>query len=465
MEQLLGEVALERPQHASRLAKHVLAQLACMGSHTVTGLLSTCGDQFVDWSAHYRLYERERADPQRLFDVVRSQVCALHQGPIVAALDDTRLPKSGRKVHGARYTRDPMGPPFHVNFIRAQRFLQTSAAIAGDDGQARMIPVDWVHAPAPPKPGRKATREERAAYRDQWRLSRIGAVGAQRIAELRRWINEHDDPARRLWTVVDGSFCNSAVLKALPDNTTLVGRVRSDAKLYHLPDQQPARGRRRVYGLRAPTPEQVRQDDAFAWQDVEVFFGGKRRRLRAKRLGPVRWRPAGKEHDLQLIVIAPTSYRLCEHGTLLYRDPAYLLCTDPDAPLHDVIQHYIWRWDIEANFRDEKTLLGVGDAQVRTPAACQNVTAVAVAAYAMLLVAAERCQAQGTPVLHLPRPKWQRGTPRRATTMTLIQNLRNELWAQSIHFSSFVSNTPSNTKPEKCTIPLDSAVLYASRYS
>ena len=49
--------------------------------------------------------------------------------------------------------------------------------------------------------------------------------------------------------------------------------------------------------------------------------------------------------------------------------------------------------------------------------------------------------------------------------MTLIQNLRNELWAQSIHFSSFVSNTPSNTKPEKCTIPLDSAVLYASRYS
>ena len=78
MEQLLGMVALERPQHASRLAKHVLAQLACMGSHTVTGLLSVCGEQFVDWSAHYRLYERERADPQRLFDVLRAQVCAMH---------------------------------------------------------------------------------------------------------------------------------------------------------------------------------------------------------------------------------------------------------------------------------------------------------------------------------------------------------------------------------------------------
>lgn len=462
MAQLLEEAALERPRHAPRLARHALAHLVCLGSHTITGLLGVCGEQFRDWSAHYRLYERGRADPQRLFEVARAHVCALQPGPLVAALDDTRVPKTGKKIHGARYMRDPMGPPFHVNFVRAQRFVQTSMAVAGEDGQARLIPVDWAHAPAPETPGRKAAEEEWAAYRAQARQARIGAVAAQRIAGLRQWMDSHGEAGRRLWVAVDGSFCNGTVLKALPPGTTLVGRIRSDAKLYHPPASQPSRGRRRVYGEKAPTPEALRQDDTRPWEEIEVFFGGRNRRLRAKRLGPLRWRAAGQQHDVQLIVLAPTPYRLSRNGKLLYRQPAYLVCTDPEAPLRDVVQYYLWRWDIETNFRDEKTLLGVGEAQVRTPAATQNVTATAVAAYALLLVAAECCRKDGIPIQHLPAPKWRRKKAQRATTLSLIQNLRYELWAQAIHFSSLERKNHANTKPEKWKLPLDSALFYAT---
>jgi len=39
-----------------------------------------------------------------------------------------------------------------------------------------------------------------------------------------------------------------------------------------------------------------------------------------------------------------------------------LICTDPDLALEDLLQQYIWRWDIEVNHRDEKTILGVGQA-------------------------------------------------------------------------------------------------------
>jgi hypothetical protein len=45
---------------------------------------------------------------------------------------------------------------------------------------------------------------------------------------------------------------------------------------------------------------------------------------------------------------------------LLYRQPAYLLCTDPQMALQEFLQLFLWRWDIEVNFRNEKTLLGVG---------------------------------------------------------------------------------------------------------
>lgn len=455
-----------RNAHRQRAAEHLLAQLVCLGSHTITGVLSACGRQFVDWSADYRMYGRNRVEPEHLFDAVRKRLCEQDDGPIVVALDDTRVQKSGKKVQGAKYMRDPMGPPFRVNFIWAQRFLQASMASTSATGQARMIPVDWVHAPVPKKPGPKASKAKWKKYEAQRKATCISRTGVERIHHLRNWLNENGAQGRPLWCVVDGSFTNETVLKNLPASTTLVGRIRSDANLYHLPEQQPiARGRRRSYGPQAPTPEQLRRDDTRPWQHIEVFFGGKTRQLRVKRLGPVRWRKAGGHKDLQLIVIAPTSYRLTKNGRQLYRKPAYLICTAPDAPLDQVVQHYLWRWDIEVNFRDEKTLLGLGDAQVRTANAVQNVTGLAVAAYAMLLTAAETCRHKNIPHQHLPAPKWRRKKALRVTTMDLIQNLRYELWATAIHFSHFASQPTKNTKPEKIIDPLKNAVFYASTYS
>lgn len=423
-------------RNAARLTEHVLAQLACLGTHTVTGVVSTCGRQFDDWSADYRLYGRDRAKPERLFEPVRQWLCEHQQGPVVVAMDDTCLRKTGRRVYGVKYMRDPLGPPFRVNFMRAQRFVQVSMACTGRDGQARMIPVDWVHAPVPAKPGPDADGEEIKKHR----AARVSAVGAQRITHLRGWLDAHGAQERALWTVVDGSYTNGTVLKALPKNTTLVGRIRADAKLHHLPVRQPDKGRRLVYGEPAPTPEQLRRDETVPWRHINVFFGGKTRELRVKQLTPVRWRTAGQQHTLQLLVVAPTPYRLSKNAKLLYRQPAYLVCTDPDADPARVVQHYLWRWDIEVNHRDEKTILGVGDAQVRTPNAVQNVTGCAVAAYAMLLVAAARCQKENLDYDHLPLPKWRRTNPLRPTTMNLVQNLRQELWGRSIHFSGFVAN-------------------------
>ena len=34
------------------------------------------------------------------------------------AMDDTRVRKTGTKADGVKYMRDPMGPPFRVNFLR-----------------------------------------------------------------------------------------------------------------------------------------------------------------------------------------------------------------------------------------------------------------------------------------------------------------------------------------------------------
>ena len=449
-----------------RLQRHLLAQLVTLGDHNITGLLCASGRQSLDWSSDYRMYSRQRVEPEQLFAQVRTSLLEqLPAGePVVVAVDDTRIRKSGRKMAGAKWTRDPLGPPFHTNFIWAQRFLQLSMG-CGSAESARMIPVGWQHAPVPQKPRTTASDAERKAYRKTCRERSVGQVAVAQLRQTRKWLDSQAQHTRQLWCVGDGGFTNRTVLKNLPENTTFLGRIRSDAKLHFLPLPPDGRtGRRRIYGQVAPTPEQLRQDETIPWKKMLVWIGGKQHDVRVKTRGPLRWRAAGAGHDLKLIVIAPLRYRTSAPGKYLYRRPAFLICTDPDADNQAILQRYIMRWDIEVNFRDEKTLLGVGEAQVRDQHAVQNVTATAVAAYALLLAAAQKSHPNNQ-ALALPRPKWQHKTPRRATTQSLIQQMRFELWGHAMRFSHFAANQcPSRSGENSIHNPYH-AVLYSSRHS
>jgi len=449
-----------------RLQRHLLAQLVTLGEHNITGLLCACGRQSLDWSSDYRMYSRQRVEPEQLFEQVRTALLEQlpPEEPVVVAVDDTRIRKSGRKVAGTKWTRDPLGPPFHTNFIWAQRFLQMSM-VCGSPEAARLIPVGWQHAPTPTRPRAKAPDAEHKAYRKACRERSVGRVATAQLRKTRTWLDRHGQPKRKLWCVGDGGFTNRTVLKNLPDNTVFLGRIRSDAKLHFLPRPSEGRtGRRRLYGDLAPTPEQLRQDESIPWKKISVWIGGKKHDLRVKTLGPLRWRAAGGGHNLKLIVIAPLCYRISKSGKHLYRKPAFLICTDPDADIQDILQRYVMRWDIEVNFRDEKTLLGVGEAQVRDQHAVQNVTATAVAAYALLLTAAQKSQ-PGQQAFALQRPKWQRRKPHRATTQTLIQQMRFELWGQAMRFSHFASKQSATRSDINSIHNPYHAVFYSSRHS
>jgi hypothetical protein len=447
-----------------RLARHILAQIVCLGTHSVTSLLSSSGRLALDWSADYRMYSRQRIEPDALFASVRRNLLdhLPEDSPAVVALDDTRLRKSGRKVSGAKYARDPLGPRFQVNFIWAQRFVQLSMATAGD-AHTRMVPIAWRHAPTPPKPASKASSDDHQLYRQACRQAALGAVAGRELAHLRSWMDSHGQAGRLLCSVVDGGYTNQTLLKNLPPQTVVIGRIRADAKLYHLPESQPANGRHRLYGALAHTPEQLRQDDSVAWQTIPVWIGGQQHELRIKTLGPLRWRSAGGGHSLRLVVLAPLRYRQTPAGKLLYRSPAYLICTDFNEDPREIVQRYVHRWDIENNFREEKTLLGVGEAQVREEHAVENVTGVAVAAYAMLLAASRNLDPSRD--LTLPNPRWNRRPRPRVTTRQLIQQMRQDLWGEALSFSGFASTKAAARSPGNDLSNPYHSVMHASRFS
>jgi hypothetical protein len=444
-----------------------MAAMAGMGRKTLSNILVTAGLQFQDWTGAYRLFSKERVDPNALFAHIVAQVhLELPPGmPFVAAIDDTKLPKSGKKVYGASYQRDPLGPKFHTNLVWAQRFLQISAILPQGEG-ARTIPVDFQHAPLPKKPKKNASEQEWLAYRQERESANLSKVALQRIALLRKTLNQILQAAGRiLWIQGDNGYTNATILKNLPENTIYTGRVRKDARLYFLPESSADKGRKRLYGAQAPTPEAVRQDPDIPWQEIQVYAAGKCHTVRVKTLDAVR-SPISGQKILRLIVIQPLGYRLRKNSKILYRQPAYLICTDPTRALQEVVQFYFWRWEIEVNHRDEKNILGIGQAQVRQKNATGHLPAFLVASYAMLLLAAHRFVKQHPPEQGIPRPRWQKkANPQRPPLQHIIQTLRTELWADSLdlgNLTGFVTQNRGGTNAIKYKPDLPSALFFCS---
>lgn len=119
--------------------------------------------------------------------------------------------------------------------------------------------------------------------------------------------------------------------------------------------------------------------------------------------------------------------------------------------------------DRNTHFRDEKTVMGVGEAQVHTKAAVETVPAFVVAAYAYLLLAGTEDNKR-EPVL--PKPKWRTADPPvRQTTASMLGMFRSQLWgkAMGVNLMDFVDNKAAGAKPVLFNNSLSSAVCYVFR--
>lgn len=437
---------------------------------TITALLEATGKSQCDWSADYRVFSRDAWEPAEVFACLLPSILALQSRAqrIVASLDDTNVRKSGTHIPGVAYRRDPMSPPFRPNFIRAQRFVQTSLAVPLGVGPAasRAIPVGFDHAPSAGKLRKDPSEEDRRQHRQEQQQRSVTVYGSAAIKRLRLTLDASAASDRRLLMAVDGSYTNQRVLKELPDRTDLIGRIRKDAVLHHRPRSTAKCGRRRSYGTEV-TPEQVRQDESIPWQPIPVFGAGRVHECEVKEVRPLLWRKSGPHQQLRLIVIRPLAYRRSKHSRLLYRQPAYLITTDLDSSLQELVQAYFWRWDIEVNHRDEKQLIGLGDAQVRSPRSAERVPAFAVACYSMLLISAANAFgiAAADPVIELP--KWLAGSsrkPLRLSTRQLLRRLKGERRdapADPPNFDQFALHVARTMKLPNRAVSLDHALHHA----
>ncbi len=450
--------------------------LVCLRLHLTSRAICAVGRQFVDWSADYRLCSRSPWNPLQLFDPIFDRLPALlasPSAPVIAALDDTLCKKTGRHIPGVGMARDPISPAFHVNLCYGLRFVQVSVLVSPTDapGAARALPVRFDFAPPAVKPKKNAPPEMLEAYKKEKKQRSLPLAGLAAITSVRRSLDGRAETApRQLILSGDGSYTNKAVLRKLPPRTTFIGRIRKDAKL-HLPLPEPERdgatGRPRLYGPPAPTPEQILQDDSIPVVKIRCFAAGALREIPVKIYGPVYWRKAGADLPLLLVVIKPLGYRLRIGSKLLYRQPAFLICTDVNLDLQLLVQSYIQRWEIECNHRDEKSLLGVAQGQVRSPQAVSRLPQLQVAAYSLLLLASLLSSGFQRTADHLPLPKW-RHQAARPSLLDLLNLLRHQIFARGVDapvvsFDDFASAaTPPDVKSSKLPLAAETLATLAA---
>jgi hypothetical protein len=423
-------LVIKDPRPRAKLVNLGLGLLCGAKPKTITSALEWLAQTDEDWSADYRLFSQTHWEPQALFLPVLTQALAHPACPgarVYFGQDDTLLRKSSKKTPGVAYARDPLSPPFQVNLVLGQRCVQTSLLLqpAGANHPWRALPVCFSPAPTPKIP-KQATPQEQAALKEVRKKHRLSVVALEHLQQCRQHLDRQPNGlARILMDVVDGGYTNRTFFAGLPERTEAVGRIRKDAKFRaYLPPAQ--RQGARKYGPDLPTPLEYLQNASQPWQQSALFVAGQLRTVQFKEVCPICWPKVAQDRPLRLILIKAPGYRLRKGSKLLYREPAFLITTDLTTPAAELIAAYVARWEVEVNFRDEKTLLGVGQAQVRNPRAVARAPAFLVACYAMLLWSSIRVFGDRRTAAFDALPRWRRTEPLRPSTRDLLRLLQQQ---------------------------------------
>lgn len=397
---------------------------------TISQVITFCGRDQQDWSSDYKFFSRSNWDHQYLFQpVIEECLHYFKEDYIAIGFDETKINKTGKKIPGTQYHRDPLSPPFHLNFMFGIRELQGSALLPlynldqENPTSSRGIPILFENIPVVKKPGKKATEDEIKNYEAEKKVTNLSTYFVKNVKEVRSRIDQAGGYKKTLIAIGDGSFCNKTVFTADFDRINILSRCRKDASLCF---KETGGNPKKFYSSDNFSPEEIRINEKITWEKENCFIGGKYRAIRYKEIDEVYWQRGAKRKPLRLFVIAPMPYKVTKNGKTYYKDPAYLLTDNLNIPAQEIIQMYIDRWQIEVNNRDEKTILGVGEAQVRNIKSVTKQPAFVVSSYSILMLASLASRGTMRTDEYYPLPKWRKSS-KRPSCNDLVNALLKEI--------------------------------------
>ncbi len=222
-----------------------------------------------------------------------------------------------------------------------------------------------------------------------------------------------------------GALTTGCFLKDIPERTTVVARIRKNARLRAVLPKESRTGNRK-YGAHLAKPEEMLADPNIPTREITITVGGRNHTIKHKVIDNVCWPKATRDTPAKIILLKPLGYRLRKGGKLLYRQPGFLFVIGAKVSIEDAIKAYLLRWEIEVSFRDEKSIIGTGKAQVWNKYSVQRAPAFIVACYAALLLGSILALKDRRNEQFEPLAKWRTDEPRRPSTRDLVRLLRKQ---------------------------------------
>ena len=328
-----------------RFAALVAGLLFARGRRTVTRWLRAAG-LAADFRPCYYLLSGLGRLADELARLVLLRVAlplaAGRSGRLVFGLDDTPTRRYGPCVEGAGVHHNPTPGPSGARYVYGHVWVTL----------AWLAPHPLWGAIALPLLARLYVRRKDVGKLPPWygwpfrTKLELAAELVQWLARWAGWLK------RRLWLVCDGAYAKRPLLRAARQaGVAVVSRLRRDAALrtVPLPRQPGQRGRPATYGAGRISLAK-RAGQRRGWRRAEVELYGERV-VKAHKTFLTTWRPAGGVIRV-VLVREPGGWR------------AYF-CTDPDAPVADILAAVADRFALEQAFKDLKDVWGAGQQQVR----------------------------------------------------------------------------------------------------
>jgi hypothetical protein len=391
-----------------------------------------------NWSASYRVLSSGKWKMEELSWALLDSALGFigDDEPVMLAVDDTLLRKTGHRNRDCAYARDPLSPPFQANLVWGQRTVCVSVLIRASRTSAyRAVPVFFLSAPSVKVPA-KASPEEREALMEQKKKSTMSVVARELVDAVRAHLDGNGLAGKELVVCADASFANRSFLHGLPHGVSAVCRCRNDLRLVR-PLRKEEKTGKRLYGERLQTPDAMSRDCVVQERGLECGAMHQHARITYKAMEDVRWPTALLNQSCSVYAIRGQYYR--KYGRRHRTQPAFLVMTGNLAVMgadggllgkvepEVLLEAYLLRWEIEVGFRDQKNWLGVGKAQVWNDKSVKRTPAFMSACYAMLLMASMRAFGDRRTEAFGPLPKWRTVAPLRPSIRDLVTRLRKEI--------------------------------------
>ncbi len=199
---------------------------------------------------------------------------------------------------------------------------------------------------------------------------------------------------RHIW-IVDRGIISRLLLRALEAiGQFALGRLKANQVVYFAPRRQPRKGRKKTYGQKCRVDQLVKRfPDRLRKQSGKLQVHGKERKLEIYD-AEILLRGVHKGRPCQarvLVVIVPELKKL---------KPWYLLTTELELGVIEIVQAYAGRAQIEVNF-DEAKELGLGHYQGRSGSGVRRWPILVCLSQTLLKLAAT-----GLIKLDLPKLNW-----------------------------------------------------------